>query len=390
MALQIRRGTNAERLNLTDANGTRPLAGELLFVTDYDTANVSSLWVGTGNDDGGVPVDTTLAAQYLNLQTNITPNASNTFDIGTSSKAWRTGYFNGIVASGEIEAASFHGNIVSDSSTVVVNANAGTVTANVTGTLTGDTKASDNSTIIDHTAKTITGTSIGTHKGTVNADDNSLRIDGASDRITNSVLDFDGNVITLATGNGIQIGTNNSAQGVGFEIYNTDHTARNALRIYSDAGNSNTFNSIEAYASRGSIVTPTINAADDSLFGYIHHGYDGTQYVQSSYIVAGIDSQASVGVGAMPGNILLGTTPDNGSTVNSVVINKDGNLGVNTLTPSKKLVVNGNAQVVNELLLGNMDQTAINALTGANGMIVYNTTSNKFQGYENGAWANLI
>ena len=82
------------------------------------------------------------------------------------------------------------------------------------------------------------------------------------------------------------------------------------------------------------------------MFGYIHHGYDGTQYVQSSYIVAGIDSQASVGVGAMPGNILLGTTPDNGSTVNSVVINKDGNLGVNTLTPSKKLVVNGNAQVV--------------------------------------------
>ena len=390
MALQIRRGTNADRINLTLANGTRPVAGELLFVTDYNTANVSSLWVGTGNDDGGVPVDTTLAAQYLNLTTNITPNASNTFDIGSTSNAWRTGYFNGIVATGEIEAASFTGNIVSDNSTVIVNANAGTVAANVTGTLTGDTKASDASTIIDHTAKTITGTSIGTHKGTVNADDNSLRIDGASDRITNSVIDLDGNIITLASGNGIQIGTNNSAQGVGFEIYNTDHTARNALRIYSDAGNSNTFNSVEAYASRGSIVTPTINAADDSLFGYVHHGYDGTQYVQSSYIVAGVDSQATVGVGAVPGNILLGTTPDNGSTVNSVVVNKDGNLGVNTLTPDKKLVVNGNAQVVNELLLGNMDQTAINGLTGANGMIVYNTSTNKFQGYENGAWANLI
>ena len=383
MALQVRRGTDAERLALSGASA--PLAGELLYTTD-----TKKLYVGDGSTAGGVAVDTTLAAQYLNLTTNITPNASNTYDIGSTSNAWRTGYFNGIVASGEIEAASFNGNIVSDSSTVIVNANAGTVAANVTGTLTGDTKASDNTTIIDHTAKTITGTSIGTHKGTVNADDNSLRIDGASDRITNSVLDFDGNVITLATGNGIQIGTNNSAQGVGFEIYNTDHTARNALRIYSDAGNSNTFNSIEAYASRGSIVTPTINAADDSLFGYIHHGYDGTQYVQSSYIVAGIDSQASVGVGAMPGNILLGTTPDNGVTVNSVVVNKDGNLGVNTLTPDRKLVVNGNAQVTNELLLGNMDQTAINALTGANGMIVYNTSTNKFQGYENGAWANLI
>lgn len=30
------------------------------------------------------------------------------------------------------------------------------------------------------------------------------------------------------------------------------------------------------------------------------------------------------------------------------------------------------------------------ALTAANGMLVYNTSDNKFQGYENGAWANLI
>jgi len=30
------------------------------------------------------------------------------------------------------------------------------------------------------------------------------------------------------------------------------------------------------------------------------------------------------------------------------------------------------------------------ALSAANGDIIYNTTDNKFQGYENGAWANLI
>lgn len=30
------------------------------------------------------------------------------------------------------------------------------------------------------------------------------------------------------------------------------------------------------------------------------------------------------------------------------------------------------------------------ALTAENGMIIYNTTTNKFQGYENGSWANLI
>ena len=42
------------------------------------------------------------------------------------------------------------------------------------------------------------------------------------------------------------------------------------------------------------------------------------------------------------------------------------------------------------LLLGNMTTTQRDALTAANGMIIYNTTDNKFQGYENGSWVNLI
>ena len=375
MALQIRRGPTADRTPVVF------LAGELVLDTQ-----TNKLFVGDGSTAGGVQVDTTLAAQYLSVNSDITPDASNTRDLGTTTAAWRTGYFNGIVATGEIEAASFTGNIVSDNSTVVVNANSGTVTA----TLTGDTKASDSTTIIDHTAKTITGTSIGTHKGTVNADDNTLRIDGASDRITNSVLDFDGSVINLLAGNGIQIGTNSSVAGVGLEIFNTDHTVRNALRLYSDAGNANTFNSIETYASRGSVVTPTVSVADDSLFGYINYGHDGSAYVQSSFIVAGVDSQATVGSGAIPGNIVLGTTPDGGTTNNFITINKDGNLGVNILTPTEKLDVVGNIKTSGFVQFGSLTTTERNALTPANGMVIYNSTDNKFQGYENGGWASLI
>lgn len=39
---------------------------------------------------------------------------------------------------------------------------------------------------------------------------------------------------------------------------------------------------------------------------------------------------------------------------------------------------------------GSFTTTERDALTAANGMVIYNTTDNKFQGYENGAWANLI
>ena len=102
------------------------------------------------------------------------------------------------------------------------------------------------------------------------------------------------------------------------------------------------------------------------------------------------DSQASVGAGAVPGNIVMGTTPDNGVTNNFVVINKDGNLGVNILTPAEKLDVGGNIKTSGFVQFGSLTTAERNALTPANGMIIYNSTDNKFQGYENGGWANLI
>jgi hypothetical protein len=42
------------------------------------------------------------------------------------------------------------------------------------------------------------------------------------------------------------------------------------------------------------------------------------------------------------------------------------------------------------LRVANLTTTERNALTAAAGMIIYNTTDSKFQGYENGGWANLI
>ncbi len=371
MALQIKRGTDSQRGAIT------PAAGELIFTTD-----TKKLFVGDGTTVGGIQVDTTLSAQYLSVPSNITPDASNTRDLGTPTAQWRTGHFNGIVASGEIEAASFTGNIVSNSSTVVVNANAGTVTANVTGNVTGN----------------LTGNSAGIHTGPVTGDvsgslfgsDSSLRIDGDSDYMTNGVIALDGGVVQLQSGTKVTFGTTSSANGVGIRINSTDHVNNMALSIYSDEANNSTNNSLEAYASRGSIVTPTVMNPDDGIFSYSHYGYDGAQYRLSSVISCSIDPDATVSSGVVPGQVIIATTPDAGSTLKFVVLDKDGNFGINQTNPSVKLDVNGNGKFASEVLLGNMTQVEINALTPANGMMVYNTTTNKFQGYEAGAWSNLI
>jgi len=51
-----------------------------------------------------------------------------------------------------------------------------------------------------------------------------------------------------------------------------------------------------------------------------------------------------------------------------------------------------NVKVVKKgyVTFGHMDSTERDALTAENGMVIYNTTLNKFQGYENGVWVNLI
>lgn len=49
-----------------------------------------------------------------------------------------------------------------------------------------------------------------------------------------------------------------------------------------------------------------------------------------------------------------------------------------------------NVNVGSFIKLSPITTTARNALTASNGMIIYNSTDNKFQAYENGGWANLI
>ena len=98
-------------------------------------------------------------------------------------------------------------------------------------------------------------------------------------------------------------------------------------------------------------------------------------------------SQVGIGTNKPVGTLHVDGAKDNSATptaaeqANDVVVLTDGKVGIGSLTPGVKLDVNGYIRV------GSSDPTG--DTVPLDGMIRFNTTNSKFQGYSNGAWVDL-
>ena len=102
-----------------------------------------------------------------------------------------------------------------------------------------------------------------------------------------------------------------------------------------------------------------------------------------------INTGGSVFFGATSGT----ATPDaqiSGNAGNALItFLNNGNVGIGNQTPTASTLLDLTS-TTGALLLPRMTTAQRNALTAINGMLIYNTTTAKFQGYEAGAWTNLI
>ena len=64
-------------------------------------------------------------------------------------------------------------------------------------------------------------------------------------------------------------------------------------------------------------------------------------------------------------------------------------VGIGTVTPAETLHVAGSGKYDSFIQFGSLSTVERDALTPANGMVIYNTTVDKFQGYAGGAWVDL-
>ena len=441
MALQVRRGTNAERLGIT------PLVGELIYVTD-----TKQLYVGDGTTVGGTTtiantIDSLLAdtspqlggeldlngnnitgtgninitgtitaSGTVNLgdgvgsdilviggaiQGHLVPDADSAHNLGSPTKYWNDAWLNQLTVDSQITAERVQADIIGDDSSLIVNISTNTVTGVFSGNLTGDVTGD-----VSGTAGAVPFSGVTSKPTTLSGYGITDAVtSGAADAITATMVAE--NVITtreLANGNsyngtfdgdltGSVFGDNSSllVDGNNNTIVGDVDTASVKTNSVLDGNNSgiltinlnNTTNTqprilLESNGTSGSGLWITTNDTTRTLAGT-----DNIGRVLFRSIDAGGTETPAVMIARK--DELIIAVGDKNTAETFHMDTATGNYGLG-IEPNADAKVN----VGGAMLLGNMTTTVRDALTAANGMIIYNTTDNKFQGYENGSWANLI
>ena len=352
MPLQIRRGTDAERLAMT-----QPLAqGELLYVT-----NEQRLYIGNGSTLGGIQITgytnedaQDAAAQLFSNGTHTGVTFTYNDSSGSLSAAVDLANYQGTIG-----ATSFKGSIFADDSTLLVDAVSGTIvgpvvgnvtgnlTGNVIGNITGVITGTAGSTIIGNVTGNVTGNTSGFHtgdvKGSVFADDSTSIIDGDTGNITSPIINS--NAIIAKTLNLEPDGINGES---GLSIVTTanddDDYDLFTISAFHNGGASNFGNSTRYLRGRGTNLSPAAVQTSDYLHKITFNAVtSSTTTVKSAEIVAQIDS-GSITTTIAPSKIILSTMSTAGALVEGLTLDSASVVGVNA---NQALVAGGGSGQVN-------------------------------------------
>lgn len=464
MALQIRRGTDAERLTIT------PAAGELIYTTD-----TKFIYVGDGSTVGGTKADTGIS----DLISDTSPQLGGNLDLNSQA----------ITGTGTINiTGNITGNTVAGSSGNFTSSVIGSLqAANMQGDLTGSVFADDSTMLVDGTeGKLVLSNNViqdlsnvyvpttpsagdamiwnavdgrweagnpavsggqldGDVKGSIFADDSSLFFDAINNEAV--VNQFNVNLIKpIDNGVGVKMTSFNQYVSTVFGLETVDAAGIFRQRLLDTTGNIDGTGAWEYDPVTGA---PSYNGTDATI--------GGMYFVTEEYITGNYSKTHSYLQGEVS-QVLLGHT-DSGvvSRADSLCV-ANGRVTIGDISPSAKLAVAGDAvftgsvtagqdlRVTNALTIvstienddsstvynaatrelfankvtgdlvgsvfaddssaiidgtdgtitaggfvqfGSYNTTERNALTAANGMVIYNSQVNRFQGYQNGAWINI-
>lgn len=282
------------------------------------------------------------------------------------------------------------GNVYAIDTTQMVDATnktfAGDLVGNVTGSVTGDVKGSvfadDSTVLVDGPSGVLRGEHIGTLTGVVTTTKLTISDDVISTILPgdNIILDTDGGDI-LARGNlftkRIDVLLDPTIGGVG--VYNSTPTnsmisltqAHNTASTTQPIGTPSTTggpvsgSTLSFLRARGTLLSLQAVTSSDDLGSITFAGFDGISAVTSANIVATVPSYATVATGVIEGSIKL------------EVADATGTLSTKLKIEAQRI------SVLKPFNLVSVDNTARALLVPSFGDIIYNTSANKFQGYQN-------
>lgn len=368
MPLQIRRGTDAERLAMT-----QPLAqGELLYVT-----NDQRLYIGNGAALGGIQITGYTNEDAQDAAAQLFSNGSHTGITFTYNDA--SASISAVLDlsnfAGTIRADAFKGSVFADDGstiggTLLVDAvdgvlrgsHIGSLTGNVVGNVTGTLNGS----VIGNVTGILTGSVIGDVKGSVFADDSTTMVDSVNSILSNGIINLELNQISSIGGyNPFGFTTDNLLIGsvTNPNIIVSYGSGTLAVFVGTTAGPFNS-SSIQIRNARGTLASPLASAAGDLISPIQGYAYDGVGWNLTGSFGMATDPSVAIGVGAIAGTFFASVYDAVGG--------------------EKRLIFDSKgALVVPIVQTGSYTTTARNLLTAAVGMMIYNTTDNKFQGYQN-------
>lgn len=506
MALQIRRGTEAERIA---GGGVVFSEGELIYITDTD-----ALYIGDGSTGGGVfltnnavgilgdfivadtGADDLKLQKNLNLNnnnitgigninidgnivatgninigdetsdtvtitaqvdSNITPTSDSVYDLGSESLRWRNVFASGMTVDGQIDAVAINANTVADNSSVMVNVAtnvftgnltgdvtgnvSGNLTGNTTGYHTGDVKGSvfgdDSTPLVDAVEGVLRGNHVGTLTGNVLADNGvSILSAGTNGTDANYIGTVQGNITGNLTGN---VSGNVTGDLTGNVTGNTTgyHTGDIKGSVFADGSTL----LVDAVAGTvpGENISGTVTA---SFVGNLQGNVTGDVNA-STVLTTVLDTADSSAIIIQPAAIFnsdvlvendlrigdedtLLTNRINSGFGGDAPVTFDSNVDINRRLIVRELLqvdldINSFGSIASTVGIGvgvyidpftPPTQTTVisneladfgtpvqfNSYTDAeisnfgtinNGTVIYNSTTNRFQGYQNGGWVTF-
>ncbi len=244
---------------------------------------------------------------------------------------------------GVVEGSNYRINIIGDDSTIIVDTSTNTFTGNFVGNILADSGAL----LVNSDTNTFAGNFVGDVTGSIFTDQSTLVVDG-----------------------------------IFGDIYPRQIISLELLRIRNDIPTSTNFLQLESndeFSSFALIRNSNLDlAGNNDRYGQIRFGRNDINGRTDTTIISANEQFVWIFNGS-----------DGIISESKVVTLADGDFGVGTTTPAEKLDVRGNIVTTGFIQFGNLTTTERNALTAANGMVIYNITDNKFQGYQNGNWINL-